>query len=64
MSADRSDAIEISEAPASDADRKVIYEPRSDGSWTRVEKTWDETRGRFRTTGTQDVEHVAVSIPE
>jgi len=61
---DRSDAVEISESPAGDADRKVIYEPRSDGGWTKVEKTYDADRGHFRVTGTAAVETLAVSTPE
>ena len=61
---DRRDAVVISESPAREPDRKTIFEPRSDGGWTRVEKTYDEERGHFRVTGTQDVDCLAVSTPE
>jgi hypothetical protein len=60
----RDERVEISESPAFDTDRKIIYEPRSDGGWTRVEKTYDADRGHFRTTGTQAIETLAVSTPE
>ena len=60
---DRSEAIVISLSPTRDSDRKVVLEPRSDGRYTLVEKSWDDARGRWRTTGTQDVDHVAVSTP-
>ena len=61
---DRRDAVVISESPAREPDRKTIFEPRSDGGWTRVEKEFDSDRGHFRVTGTQDVQHLAVSTPE
>jgi hypothetical protein len=64
MAVDRSDAVVIAESPAFDTDRKVIYEPRSDGGWTRVVKTWDADRGHFRVTGTADVDTLAVSTPD
>ena len=60
---DRSEAIVISLSPSHDTDRKVVLEPRADGRYTLVEKSWDDARGRWRTTGSESVDHVAVSTP-
>ena len=58
---DRSDAIVLSLTPTHDADRKIVFEPRSDGRFERVEKIW---RGdRWHTTGTELIEHVTISTP-
>ena len=58
---DRSDAIVISLSPTHEPDRKIVFEPRSDGSYERVEKLWRD--GRWHTTGSELIDHVSVSTP-
>ena len=61
MTTDRSDAIVISLSPPHEPDRKIVFEPRSDGSYERVEKLWRD--GRWHTAGSELIDHVSVSTP-
>lgn len=58
---DRSDAIVLRYTPSDGPPCRVTFEPRPDGRYERVERIYLE--GRWHVTGTELVEHVAISTP-
>jgi len=53
---DRSDAVIVRFAPINRATRRLRFEPRSEGNWTRVEEVW--SRDSWRAVGTETVESI------
>lgn len=61
--ADRSDAVVLTWTPRSSPPRRIVFEPRSDGDWTR----YDQALGPeevWRTRGTEVVDNVGVEVNE
>ena len=57
---DRSDAVTVRWQPPRQPARKLVFEPRSDGDWLRIEKSW--TGCTWREVGTEVVDDVAVEF--
>lgn len=62
MGRDLTDRIVLRVEPAGGPPERLVFEPRSDGRWTRREETW--TGCRWRTRGTDVVASVAIEAAD
>lgn len=56
-----SDAITIRWTPPSSRPRRMVFEPRSTGGYTRIEQEW--TGEEWRTVGSEIVSNVGLESP-
>jgi len=53
----------IHEAKRHGRDRRITYEPRARGGYTKTVTAWRESIGAWHETGREIVEHLAVETP-
>ncbi|AXR80979.1 hypothetical protein [Natrarchaeobaculum sulfurireducens] len=57
------ECLEIIERLEHAFDRKVVYEPRSDGRWNKIDYEWCPER-RWRFVGERVLEEIDVDMPD
>jgi len=61
---DDDDRLVVHESKRHGPDRRMIYEPRARGGYTKTVTAWRESIGGWHETGREIVEHLAVETPE
>jgi len=60
---DGDERLVLHESKRHGPDRRIIYEPRSRGGYTKTVTAWRESIGGWHETGREIVEHLAVETP-
>jgi len=60
---DDDDRLVVHESKRHGPDRRIIYEPRARGGYTKTVTAWRESIGAWHETGHEIVENLAVETP-
>jgi len=60
---DGDDRLVVHESKRHGPDRRIIYEPRARGGYTKTVTAWRESIGAWHETGREIVENLAVETP-